>query len=93
MTMMRFEFGDIARNMDERTLTTKQGDTVSWTLPHAELPLLLNGIPVGYVEVHMHAAWAPDGVPDTSFGFTGRVNTEELRAAVLPPPPPPAGQI
>lgn len=79
---MRFEFGTPEVGAVTRTHQTRQGDTLEWTIPHAEMPLLLNGRPVGYIECHMHPAWAPDGVPDTSFGFTGRVNTEELAAAV-----------
>lgn len=80
---MRFEFGEVKRGLDESSKQTRQGDTINWTIPGAELPLLCNGVPVGYVEVHMHPAWAPDGVPDVSFGFTGRVNTEELRQATV----------
>lgn len=80
---MRFEFGEPELHVEEQSRQTKQGHTIDWTIPHAELPLLLNGEVVGYVEVHMHAAWAPDGVPDTSFGFTGRMNTAELGKATL----------
>lgn len=84
---MRFEFGEPHRHVEQQSKRTRQGDTIAWTIPHCEVPLLLNGQPVGYVEVHMHAAWAPDGVPDTSFGFTGRVNTAELaRAGSIAPP-------
>lgn len=79
---MKFEFGEPELSAEEQTRSTKQGETIAWTIPHCEVPLLLNGRVVGYVEVHMHAAWAPDGIPDTSFGFTGRMNTEELRRAM-----------
>lgn len=78
MTEVKFEFGPAQKGFDTRTITTKQGETLSWTIPHCEIPLLLNGVSVGYAEVHLHAAWAPDGVPDLSFGFTGRINTLEL---------------
>lgn len=85
---LRFEFGPAHRHSDRQERRTAQGDVLAWTLPHAELPLLLNGVKVGYAEVHLHAAWAPDGVPDTSFGFTGRVNTAELLRALETTPPP-----
>lgn len=96
MIIMRFDFAEPERHTVEQTRRTAQGDTIAWTIPHAKIPLLLNDREVGYAEVHMHAAWAPDGVPDTSFGFTGRINTEELRAALSAepqqePPGPPAG--
>lgn len=79
---VEFTFGEPHGYSDHRSVQTRQGSEIQWNIPHAELPLLCNGVKVGYVEVHMHAAWAPDGVPDTSFGFTGRINTEELRAAL-----------
>lgn len=83
-TSLRFEFEPAHITSETQTRTTQDGQEQQWTLPHAQLPLRLNGQVVGYVEVHLHAAWAPDGVPDTSFGFTGRVNTRELLAALDP---------
>lgn len=82
MTEVRFEFGSPRSGFNTRSVETKQGGTLLWTVPHGEFPLSLNGINVGYVEVHLHTAWAPDGVPDVSFGFTGRVNTLELLDAL-----------
>lgn len=80
--VLSFQFGEPERHTEQRKTETRQGDTLLWTIPHCEVPLLLNGAVIGYAEVHTHAAWAPDGVPDMSFGFTGRVNTQELVAAV-----------
>lgn len=82
MKILSFAFGEPTRGAKQQQRETAQGDTLLWTIPHCEIPLMLNGVPIGYCEVHLHAAWAPDGVPDTSFGFTGRVNTEEFYKAV-----------
>lgn len=81
-TVLSFQFGEPSSHTEQRTTQTRQGDTLAWTIPHCEVPLLLNGEVIGYAEIHTHAAWAPDGVPDMSWGFTGRVNTQELVAAI-----------
>ena len=82
MIGVKFEWGEPHLHTETRQTLTRQGTTIEWTIPSCEVPLLCNGRRVGYAEVHLHPAWAPDGVPDTSFGFTGRINTEELRSAL-----------
>lgn len=40
-------------------------------VPGLDADLYLNGVKVGYVNVHMHKRRGRDGRTDTSFGFTG----------------------
>lgn len=47
--------------------TYKNGDQV----PHLYVDVLLNGVKVGYTEIHMHKRYGRDRKPDASFGFTG----------------------
>ncbi len=39
-------------------------------VPHRHQDVLLNGVKVGYVEVHMHKRRGRDGRTDVSFGTT-----------------------
>lgn len=41
------------------------------TLPGRYQDVLLDGVKVGYVEIHMHRRSGPDKLTDVSFGFTG----------------------
>ena len=47
----------------------KNGDEV----PHLKVKLKLNGVEVGYVEIHTHKRYGRDRKADVSFGFTGVV--------------------
>ena len=40
-------------------------------VPHRYQDVLLNGVKIGYVEIHMHERHGPDQNVDSSFGFTG----------------------
>ncbi len=42
-------------------------------VPHRDQIVLLNGVPVGELEVHMHKRRGQDGVTDVSFGVTAIV--------------------
>lgn len=42
-------------------------------VPHRHFQVLLEGKPVGEVEVHLHRRHGPDGVPDVSVGVTAVV--------------------
>ena len=81
MSEVKLAFGEPHYHEHERTVKPAGQEPVVWTIPSMTFPLLLNGKVVGYADVHMHAAWAGDGLPDASFGFTGRVNPAEWEAA------------
>ncbi len=48
------------------------------TVPHRYQDVLLNGIKVGYVEIHLHERHGRDHDVDTSFGFTGVVYSRPI---------------
>ena len=57
-----WSFGTI----QDSTETYSDGTVV----PHRYQDVLLNGVKVGYVEIHMHKRKGPDGVVDASVGVT-----------------------
>ena len=47
-------------------------------VPHRFMDVLLDGVKIGYVEVHLHRRHGPDQLVDTSFGFTGVVYSKPV---------------
>jgi hypothetical protein len=59
---------------DVWTFGTSEDDTTTYadgtTVPHRHQDVLLNGVKVGYVEIHMHKRRGRDRKTDVSFGIT-----------------------
>lgn len=47
-------------------------------VPHRYQDVLLDGVKVGYVEIHMHKRSGPDLQVDSSFGFTGVIYSKPV---------------
>ncbi len=59
---------------DVWTFGPPEDDTTTYadgtTVPHRHQDVLLNGVKIGYVEVHMHKRRGRDRKTDVSFGIT-----------------------